>query len=411
MEILKNSQFLRLWGNQVLLQVAFNMSNFTALLLINFLTNSRFSVALLYASLTLPAFLVGAFSGAIVDLTDRKKLMLMTDISLAVLFSLYAFFSGHVGGILLIAFLSASIAQFFTPAEAATIPLIVDGEQLEKANSLFLFTALGSVMLGYALAGPLIELAGGIGNNGARAAFLAAGALTAIGFFLRLSMKNITHLKPVANGSHFIAKTLALTAEVMDLARKKEKIYLSLLLLTLVEFNIGLLSILFIDFVRTYLKLPPTATSYFLVIPLILGLGAGVSVLGKLQERVSRGKTIFFSMVIFGAIIFILGVLTHFVSYSTLRILTAAGAAIIGWAIVFVAVNPRTILQENTSQEMLGRIFSLVTISSSAIAPIPVLIIALVTEKVPTPTVFIAYGLAFVALSLFLRKNFGKHLN
>jgi len=411
MDIFKNTQFLKLWGNQVLLQVAFNMSNFTALLLVNHLTNSRFSVALLYAALTLPAFAVGIFAGAVVDLSDRKKLMLITDVCLAILFALYALASHHLVAILAIAFTSASIAQFFTPAEAATLPLVVSNHQWEKANSLFLFTALGSVMLGYALAGPIIELFGGIGGDGAQFTFLVAGAVTAVGFLLRLSLRTIDTLKPEHLSEKFLISTIKLTAEVVKLAREKEKIYLSLLLLVLVEFNIGLLSILFIDFVRSYLKLATTATSYFLVIPLVGGLVLGVSVLGKVQQKVARGKAIFVSMLVFSLVILVLGVCTLLATTSLLRILTVAGAFLIGCTIVFVAVNPRTILQENSSPEMLGRIFSLVTISSAAVAPIPVMLIALITEKVPTPTVFIIYGIAFLGLSSFLRERLVKHLN
>src|SRR5260221_11066665 len=134
MDILKNSQFLKLWGNQILLQIAFNMSNFTALLLINQLTGSRFALALFYAAMTLTAFIFGIFAGAIVDMTDRKKLMLMTDAILAVLFLAYAFSGQSLVVIILIAFASASVSQFFTPAEAATIPLLVKGESLIEAN-------------------------------------------------------------------------------------------------------------------------------------------------------------------------------------------------------------------------------------------------------------------------------------
>ena len=83
MQILTNTQFLKLWGNQIFLQVAFNMTNFTALLLIDHLTESRFALATFYAAMTLPAFLVGLFAGAIVVLTDRKRLMLTTDFLLA----------------------------------------------------------------------------------------------------------------------------------------------------------------------------------------------------------------------------------------------------------------------------------------------------------------------------------------
>ncbi len=221
MEVLKNTQFLKLWGNQILLQIAFNMCNFTALLLINQLTDSRFSLALFYAAMTIPAFLVGFFAGSIVDMTDRKKLMLITDAALCLLFFSYAFaFNFHnLWVILLIAFASASVSQFFTPAEAATIPLLVKGDKLHQANSLFLFTQLGAVMLGYAAAGPIIQLFGGISNGGATAAFVIAGILTAIGFVLRLSLRTIESVHPDVIRKQIFMRTLMLTGEVLTEAK------------------------------------------------------------------------------------------------------------------------------------------------------------------------------------------------
>src|SRR5258708_6364186 len=233
----------------MLLQIAFNMSNFTALLLINQLTGSRFALSLFYAAMTLPAFIFGIFAGAIVDMTDRKKLMLITDAILAALFLAYALTGHSLVAIILIAFASASVSQFFTPAEAATIPLLVKGESLIKANSLFLFTQLGSVMAGYALAGPVIQLFGGILGDGAKATFFIASFLTAIGFLLRLSLQTIEGPK-IKLTQHKFIQTWLLTKEVFLTAKNDLGISLPIVLLTILEFNVGLLAIIFIDYVK-----------------------------------------------------------------------------------------------------------------------------------------------------------------
>lgn len=398
MDILKNTQFLKLWGNQVLLQIAFNMCNFTALLLLFELSSSRFVLAQFYAAMTLPAFFVGLFAGCIVDMSNRKKLMLGTDLLLSLLFFLYAFSTGHYWIILLIGFLSATVAQFFTPAEAATIPLIVKEEQLEKANALFLFTGLGSVMLGYALAGPVVQLFGGIQGGGAEAAFRAAALLTGFGFLLRLSLKTIETSKPKIVFSEIFSKSFGMIREVVAETKGNIKISLPIGLLTIMEFNIGMLAILFLDYVKEYLSLPTTSTSYVLVLPLIAGLGLGVSLMGILQKRWRRGKMIFLAGLSFGLVILSLGLgseLLSRLSFGTilLRLLTIITSSVVGMAAVFIAVHSRTILQENTPKPMLGRVFSLVTISASAVTPIPVLAVSVLTERLDVSVIFIIFGL------------------
>ncbi|MEX2028425.1 MAG: MFS transporter [Candidatus Curtissbacteria bacterium] len=414
MEIFKNSQFLKLWGNQVLLQISFNMCNFTALLLINELTQSRFALAQFYAAMTLPAFFIGFFAGSIVDMINRKKLMLITDLALSLLFIVYAFSIHSVWAILAVAFIASSVAQFFTPAEAATIPLLVKGEELQQANSLFLFTQLGSVMLGYAIAGPVIQLFGG-SNQGYQAAFIIAGALTAIGFFLRLSLHTIESARPEVIQKQIFMRTLILTRDVLSLTRRNHGISIPIILLTIMEFNIGMLAILFIGYVNQYLNLPATSTSYFLVIPLIAGLGLGVSIMGYIEKWWRKGHSVFLGVITFGLVLFSLGLSAQLLTgqpagTTILRLLTMASATIIGIAAVFIAVHARTVLQKNTPETMMGRVFSLVTISASAVTPIPILLVALLTARLDVTTIFIIFGLILTAIGITLRPALQKHI-
>src|SRR3989344_3282028 len=239
MEILKNHQFMRLWGNQILLQVAFNMSNFTALLILADRTHSPFIQAQFYTALTLPAILFGLIAGPIVDMVERKALMLITDFLLIILFFMYIFAVESIPLMFLIAFLTSSVARFFIPAEAATIPLVVDKKTLNHANSFFLFTLLGSVLLGYAIAGPIIQLFGGLRSSGEIAPFIIASAFLVIGFILRLSLAKIEIKKPNVWGDSLIGKTFILFAQTVMEVKSNINISLPLVLLVFVELMIG----------------------------------------------------------------------------------------------------------------------------------------------------------------------------
>lgn len=415
MVILKNAQFLKLWGNQILLQTAFNMTNFTLLLLIDQITSSRFALAQFYAALTIPSFLVGMFAGIIVDTSNRKWVLLTSDILLAILFALYAFFTHQYWFLLAIAFLSACVAQVFTPAESATLPKIVPKKNLEQANTLFLFTGFASVLLGYGLAGPIIQLFGGLERYGDQSTFIIAATLTVIGFLLSstLNIKDNGH-----RGFHpqLLKEATRLTSEVLLTISKKTKILLPIILLTLMQFCIGLLAILFIGFVKSYLKLPSTATSYFLVIPLGIGLTLGVYFLKSLRKTLAKGQMVYLGGLAFGVSMLVLGLagayqLVFENSLFWLRLITALTAAVSGISAVFIAVHSRTILQKNTPHSMLGRVFALVYAAGSAVTPIPILAIALITEKVDVTSVFIFFGIIFIAVSQAFQHLFVKHLS
>lgn len=412
MSIFRNTQFLKLWGNQVLLQIAFNMSNFTALLLIDHLTGSRFALALFYAAMTLPAFLVGIFAGAIVDLTERKRLMLTTDALMAGLFTAFALMTGNFLAILAIALAASAVSQFFIPAEAATIPLVVRGHELSKANALFLFTELGSVLVGYAIAGPFIQTFGGVSGGGATVAFGLAAALTALGFLLRLSLRDIKVEKPEVLEKRVFRRTVFLAHEALHEVAHDRALLIPIVLLTAMEFNVGMLAILFISYVREYLHVPTTSSSYFLILPVIIGLSIGLFLMNKLQK--TRGYVVFLGALSFALAVTFIGlsakILGPVPDVYLLRALTILGSIITGIAAVFIQVNAQTSLQESTRRSMLGRTFSLAAVASAAVAPVPILLVSIITEKVDVTIVFIILGL-FLLTSSFLVKPYLHYLD
>ena len=54
-------------------------------------------------------------------------------------------------------FLESVLTQFFAPAEQAAIPLLVPGEHLLAANSLYQATSMGATIVGFALGEPILR--------------------------------------------------------------------------------------------------------------------------------------------------------------------------------------------------------------------------------------------------------------
>lgn len=176
--VLKNLNFLALWCGQVFSQLADKIY----LVLMIAIISSQFQqsgqsisawVSALMIVFTIPAILFGFAAGVFVDRWPKKRVLVATNLLRGVLvFSLpgllwlsadwqpiYAIPEGFL--ILLgVTFLVSTLTQFFAPAEQAVIPLVVERRHLLSANSLYTTTMMASVIIGFALGEPFLELAG-----------------------------------------------------------------------------------------------------------------------------------------------------------------------------------------------------------------------------------------------------------
>jgi len=175
--VLKNLNFLALWCGQVFSQLADKIY----LVLMIAIIASRFQsanqsisawVSALMIVFTIPAVLFGFAAGVFVDRWPKKSVLVLTNLlrggfvfGLPVLLWISAdwqpFYSIPIGFLLLlcVTFLVSTLTQFFAPAEQAAIPLLVEKKHLLSANSLYTTTMMASVIIGFALGEPGLELA------------------------------------------------------------------------------------------------------------------------------------------------------------------------------------------------------------------------------------------------------------
>lgn len=405
--IFRNKQFLRLWGNQLVLQVSFNMCNYAAFLILADRTHSPFVQAQFYAAITLPALLFGIAAGPTVDMFEKKRVMVITNFLLIILFFLYIFSDARILLIMLIAFLTSSVARFFIPAEAAAIPRLVEKESLEHANTFFILTLLGSVLLGYAIAGPIIQVFGGLKTAGEIAPFIIGSILLFVALLFLLSLRKIPPLELEVKRGTVFRKTFILLLDTLKEVKSKRSVSLPLGLLVFVELIVGIMSILLLEYVRRYLQLPLTSVSYVLIGPLVLGIIAGVFTLSKIEKLYGHFKSILTAILSVGVILVLLGLVPFVAGVLLTRILTIAGAFLMGIAVVIIAVQARTILQLNTRKEMHGRIFSFLDILIALVIPIPVLILGFLADKISILVILSATGFLIMATTFLISRRRG----
>src|SRR5438045_6772834 len=77
--ILRNRAFIALWAAQILSQVAANATTFALIVLVGEITKSNTSSSILILFAIIPAVAFGIFAGVVVDRTDRKRVLVVTN--------------------------------------------------------------------------------------------------------------------------------------------------------------------------------------------------------------------------------------------------------------------------------------------------------------------------------------------
>ena len=172
--LLKNRPFMTLWVGQLLSQLADKVFFVLLIaLLVNYQAptfqlgsftwaippNSMRSTLMIAA--TLPAILFGSAAGIFVDRYDKRTILAGCNFWRGVMLLLLPlpFVPKEFVVLLAIAFLESVLTQFFAPAEQAAIPHLVKPENLLTANALFTTTMMGSMIVGFAVGDPLLNLA------------------------------------------------------------------------------------------------------------------------------------------------------------------------------------------------------------------------------------------------------------
>jgi MFS family permease len=157
--VLRHSAMLRLWLAQVIYLSVQSAASYGMIVRMTDETGSAILVGLVLIALTLPTFLLGAPAGALVDRMDRRSVLWISNLLRALataLFVLALLIAPHAYYfIYLLALLFSLVGLFFTPAEGALIPTLVNEEELLPALSLYNLTLNVSQAVGLLVLGPL----------------------------------------------------------------------------------------------------------------------------------------------------------------------------------------------------------------------------------------------------------------
>lgn len=411
-QIIRHRGFLNLWLNQILVQLSYNSLNFALIIWVFRLTGSATAISAMLFAVYLPAVIFGLFAGVLVDITDRRKIIRFIDILLAVCFFSLIFTKDSFSAIVTTAFLINTLAQFYIPAESSAIPIIVNREQLLSANSLFSVTLFSSFLLGFGLAGPLINHLGinfvfGIGATLLFIAFLSTFKFPKITskstpqaekLIAAIKRKDIFSIKQI--GFAELTNTLLLI-------RGKLPIIVSIFILASVQVIIGILGVLIPSFFERSIQVNAADASYVLILPLGLGMVLGGFALSQFGSKFSKRSLVGTGILCAGFMFFLAGIAPlispvikqlpkphplPFYHQPPLSSILAAGAFLLGVAMVSIVVPSQTVLQENTTEEIRGKVFSVLGVLMYGMALVPVLLVGILADNFGTMPILIFLG-------------------
>lgn len=414
--VIQNRGFKFLWINQVLMQLAINTLNFALILWVYRLTDSNLAVSALIISFYMPALIFGIISGVLVDLWDKRRVIIILDLLLAIAIFTFAFIKPTLPLILLDAFFINTLNQFFMPAESSSIPLLVSKHKLFIANSLFSFTLYGSFMVGYTIAGPVFNLFG-IDTI----FYLGAGALI-LAFLLA---QNLPRLKPVKAKltQTFISLVISETKQTANFVKGKLNVASSIILLSTMQGIIGILAVTISSYMERVLHIHASDASLFLMLPLGFGMVTGALLVGKLFHKAPRRLVVIPAIIVAGILLFIVGAapslarffnaidlpehiphLRYFFNAPSLSSTFAIGAYLLGIVTVAIIIPSQTILQETTHKENRGKIFAVLGVMMNAFALIPVILAGGLADIFGVTPIYITLGIiVFIIGILALR--------
>lgn len=374
-EVLKTKNFIKIWGSQVLSQLTANLLNFVLILKIFENTHSTVAVSIFWFFWALPAIFIGPFSGTLIDYLGTRKILILSNLLQALVILFYLPVGSSVWPIYSILLLYSLLNQFYTPAEAATLPGAVAKNLLPAANSLFLFTNYTALILGFGLAGPLIKL---IGEKfpfvmGSIMLILAA---VAVWLLPARIFSKVNHKKSLVNFSSFFKKL----KEGYHFIRTNSTVFLPLILLAFSQIVLSVIAVLGPALVVKILKTDLLNIGQQLILPIGFGGISGMVITVKLLRRVRKMRLIGTGFFLSSFSLFALVLIVPHLHFGFKIFGEVLMGFLSGFAFSLFTVPTQTLLQEKTPNYLRGRVFGVLGFMITLASVIPVLFVATIGE-------------------------------
>lgn len=377
-------------------QFAMNLLNFILLIVAFQLSKSNLAVAGVVLAFTLPSIFFGVIAGVYVDKWNKKKVLVYTNVLRAISVFFLIFVSHELFLVYFLTFIVSLITQFFVPAETPTIPHLVPKHLLLSANAIFSMGIFGSIIVAYALSGPLLL------TLGKTNVFIMITVLFAVSAFFAALIKLKYAAKDIEGKQKINVK-----AEIKDTylaMRGNKKIYHSLFLLVLLQTLILVIAVIGPGYATNILHIQVEKFPLLFVTPAVVGMTVGAIIIGNFLHNKSKQLLAKIGLLILGIMLLLIPNLNRYIHFNPVDIMIPL-ALVIGFAFALVFVPSNTIIQEETTDEQRGKVYGSLNNLVGVVSLIPVLGVGLLADKVGVAMVIslIGVGVIVIAAIRFLK--------
>jgi len=415
--LFRNRHFDALWLAQITSNTALNGAFFLQLILVEQVTGSSAHLAAVILAFSLPAVLLSALAGLVVDRVPKKWIMVASNGLRIVTGSALALLAAQLPGqkfneafflsaIYVLVFTISAIGQFFAPAEGAMIPLIVRSENLLPANSLFTITFTASQILGLIILAPLgIKTIGIVGSLWVAVAMYV---IATIGVAL-IPRDKVTRAGKLVGVSELQSAWNEIR-EGWRFAISHRAIFVALLQLSLISMLVMVMTMLAPGYAARVLGLSAEDAIYVFW-PAGVGMFLASILVGRYGHRISR--EVLASVGMFALALAMAGLgwaggggaeqVPLFRVHPELVLSTASFvmlfALLTGVAMAGINIPAQTVVQERTPDDVRGRVMAVQFTISNALGIPPMLFIGNLADiyGIPRVTFVIAALIALLA--------------
>ncbi len=406
---LSEKSFVYVWMSEIFALIATNIFNFFLVLVVFDLTHSNTANSGVVLTIIVPSIIFGVLAGAYVDRWNKKKVLLIVNITRSLLLVLLAFYVNNLYFLYAVSFVFSFITQFFIPAELPILPSVVDKKNLYSANALFGISIYASILIAFVLAGPLIIL------------FRPSGTLLLLSVMLFIAsififFTKLTYLKKPQNGEVIEKENIFIDMKyALSLISHTKDVSQSIFFLALSQTLVLVLATIAPGYASSVLGIPVVQFPLLFVAPAALGVVVGAGILISFFHDRSKYKLITTGIFLSGICMLFLPYgskvaskgfvqvinlyLPKFLHIDILHIVVVL-AFILGFANSLVFVPANTMLQEKTSEEFRGKVYGFLNAFIGVLSLLPVVIVGSLADVVGVGAVITGIGVFLLAVGI-----------
>jgi MFS family permease len=419
--VLANPHFRSLWMAQLLCQTSQHAIHFVQLVLIEQLTGSAMHIGLTILAFSLPGVIFSPVAGVLVDRFPKKYVLVASNLARVVLAASYVVVLATLHGtwellaIYTLTFLTATLAQFFSPAEAATIPLLVGEERLYAANSLFSLTMVVSQAVGLLILGPLV-----VSLVRVQGGFLIISAMYLAAAIL---VSTLPRDKPQPRAAAAITGWRMVWIEFkegLQFVSGQPQLQSAMTHLVTITTLVMVMAMLAPGYSARVLGMAPQ-NAVIVFAPAGVGMLAATLLAGRWGHLLRRFRFGYVGLILVGLLFAALGLLSMDYQrllqpildvYPSAAFSLTTGTMVIGLLLGLcmstVNILAQTVLQRESPAHLRGRVFSVQFMLNNLVGIPPMLVLGGIADAVGIPPVLIIAGLITIGMaviSLLLRRR------